>query len=246
MYFRILADSGDDRLAYLLADLEEQEAVVVDPWPTQTGVIAAMLDERELRLRFVLRTHVHAGDEAACDALCRHTGATLVTGTHARAQDGGRRVAHGEHLVFGNELLRALDTPGHTPGCVSYLWRDRLFCGDALDVPACIDGDGECDPGRLFDTLTRRLFILPAETLVFPAHALHGRGVTTIAEERRRHARLSAISREAFVTELSLNGELVRATGGGSSRGDREHAQGTVAVVTAQARGENDGPRRIW
>jgi hypothetical protein len=46
--------------------------------------------------------------------------------------------------------------------------------------------------------------LLPGETLVFPSHTLKGRTVTTIAEERRRHARRNGLSRDSFITEMAL------------------------------------------
>ncbi len=205
MYFRTIEDPAEHALTYLLADTEEQEAVVIDPLAGQVELIRALLDERDLRLRYVLRTHVHTPDRHPCGDLCRYTGATPVVGSHApRGKAGQRAVGHGDLVVVGSQVLRVLSTPGHTPGCVSYLWRDRLYCGDAFDVGACRTGQAEADPGKLFDSLTQRLFLLPGETLVFPAHFLKGRCVTTIAEERRRHARSGVASREAFVTEMAL------------------------------------------
>ena len=104
--------------------------------------------------------------------------------------------------MFGNEVVRVLSTPGHTPGCLSYLWRDRLFCGDAFDVGSCCAGDGEADPGALFDTLTRRLFTLPEQTLVFPAHPIKGRHVATLGELRARYAPRLQQSRDGFITDM--------------------------------------------
>ena len=112
------------------------------------------------------------------------------------------RVAHGARLVFGNEVVRVLGTPGHTPGCLSYLWRDRLFCGDAFDVGSCSAGNREADPGLLFDTLTRRLFTLPEQTLVFPAHPIRGRHVATLGELRARYAPRLQQSRDGFITDM--------------------------------------------
>lgn len=204
MYFRILSAPSGPHLTYLLADCDEQEAVVIDPHPEQTELIRAILDERMLSLRFVLLTHVHARQRPDPKPLCAHSGAQLVIGEQAHALPDARRVRHGEHLLFGNEVIRILGTPGHTAGCLSYLCRDRLFCGDVLDVDNCTCDHEEADPGKLFDSLTQRLFLLPAETLVFPAHARRGRTVSTIAEERIRHAHLCNGSRETFITEMSF------------------------------------------
>ena len=206
MYFHPLHSPDSSQIGYLLADLDEQEAVVIDPPPRQTELILALLTERSLRLCHVLCTHVHQADATDCSALCDCTAAQLVVGEAATLPgDCGRealRVAHGIRLVFGNEVVRVLSTPGHTPGCLSYLWRDRLFCGDAFDVGSCCAGDGEADPGALFDTLTRRLFTLPEQTLVFPAHPIKGRHVATVGELRARYAPRLQQSRDGFITDM--------------------------------------------
>lgn len=207
MYFHPLHSPDSNLIGYLLADLDEQEAIVIDPPPRQTELVLALLTERNLRLCHVLRTHVHQVDAADCSPLCDRTSAQLVVGESAALPAGrGRavhRAAHGSRLVFGNEVVRVLSTPGHTPGCLSYLWRDRLFCGDAFDVGSCGVGDSEADPGAMFDTLTRRLFTLPEQTLVFPAHPIRGRQVATLGELRTRYASRLQYSRDAFITDMS-------------------------------------------
>ena len=59
MYFRILNNETSGELTYVLGDLDAREAVVVDPHACDSSVLLALLAERELRLRWVLRTHHH-------------------------------------------------------------------------------------------------------------------------------------------------------------------------------------------
>jgi glyoxylase-like metal-dependent hydrolase (beta-lactamase superfamily II) len=87
------------------------------------------------------------------------------------------------------------------------LWQDRIFCGDALELGGCGQVEnGECDPGRLYDSVMNRLFVLPDETLVFPGHDFHGRTVSTIGEERRCNPFFAARSRDAFLSRYAMNG----------------------------------------
>lgn len=217
MYFYALHSPDSSQIGYLLADLDEQQAVVIDPPPRQTELMLALLTERSLRLCHVLRTHVHQIDAGDCSPLCDRTGARLVVSEAAQLPPGCQvntlRASHGMHLVVGNEVIRVLSTPGHTPGCVSYLWRDRLFCGDAFDVGSCGAGGNEADPGMLFDSLTRRLFTLPEQTLVFPAHPIKGRHVATLAELRARYAPRLQQSREGFITQMVQRREHAPAVG---------------------------------
>jgi len=199
MLFRQIWDRHSGAFSYLLADMDELEAVAIDPVPAVAELIFGLLSERGLRLRYVLRTHVHRPDAAPCDALCSRSGACPTIGEHAPARVAGKRMIHGESLLVGHQALRVLATPGHTPGCVSYLWRDRLFCGDALAIRDCAPAVDETDPGRLFDSVTRRLLVLPDETLVFPGHDRDGRSVSTIAEERSFNVAFAGRSRDDFV-----------------------------------------------
>lgn len=212
MYFDLIEDSDSGLLGYLLADLDDQEAVLIDPPRGHTELMLALLTERNLRLTHVLRTHVHGNDSADCTPLCEMTSASLVVGEGANLPafclERQVRAQHGTKIVFGNEVIRVLTTPGHTPGCVSYLWRDRLFCGDAFDLGGCGAGDSEADPGLLFDTLTRRIFPLPAQTLVFPAHPIKGRRVATLAELRTRYTQSLHPGRDAFITEVAARRQI--------------------------------------
>ncbi|MCB1902230.1 MAG: MBL fold metallo-hydrolase [Rhodocyclaceae bacterium] len=204
MLFRQLHDTASNTFTYLLADTDEREAALIDPLPGQSELLLALLGEYDLRLRYVLRTHVHRPDRRPCTDLCRHTGARIVIGTDAPADEPGERVAHGATLVLGNEVLRVLATPGHTPCCVSYLWRDRLFCGDTLEIDGCCEPSDELEPGHLYDSVTQRIFLLPDETLIFPGHDRSGRSISTVREERLRNRAYAGRSRETFITDVGM------------------------------------------
>ena len=59
MDFRILHSTNSSELSYLLADRACGEAVLIDPHSRDLPVIRALLQEHQLRLRWVLRTHQH-------------------------------------------------------------------------------------------------------------------------------------------------------------------------------------------
>lgn len=193
MHFQPIEGRETGLIGYLLSDPDERVSIVVDPPRSCADVILALLAEHRFRLLQVLRTHVHADDWDDCERLCALSGALL----QAQTPD-----AVGTQVVFGAEVLRVLATPGHTPNCMSYLWRDRLLCGDVFEFGACASAEDQTDPGRLFDSLTRHVFTLPDATLVFPAHPVRGRHVATLAELRHRYAPLLRCGREGFMTEM--------------------------------------------
>ena len=111
-----------------------------------------------------------------------------------------RALRDGDILVFGDERLEAIATPGHTPGHMALLWRDSVFTGDSLLIGGCGRTDfQQGDAGQLFDAITTRLFTLPESTLVYPGHDYQGRTFSSIAHERQVNPRLVGRSRDDFI-----------------------------------------------
>ena len=204
MYFRILHDEHSGAVSYLLGDLDAGEAVLVDPRGADVPVLAAMLDEHQLRLRWLLRTHEHdlllPGEAAALDAL----GAPRVQHPWP-GPDEARPVAtacDAAVLTFGSEHVQVLRTPGHTAGCLSYLWRDRLFCGGLLAVDACPFQPRPALPEALWDSVMLDVFQRPAETLLFSGHARRHRAVSNVLEQRRWHPWFGGATRDEFLARV--------------------------------------------
>ena len=96
----------------------------------------------------------------------------------------------GDRIDLGRSCGRVLATPGHTPGCLSYLFDGFVFVGDTLFMPDL--GTARCDfPGgsaaRLYRSI-QRLLGLPRATKVFVCHDYpkkheRGRFVTSVSQE---------------------------------------------------------------
>lgn len=200
MYFRILHDEATGELTYLLADADACEAVLVDPRGRDLPVLLALLAERNLRLRWVLRTHQHDALMPLEPELLASLGAPLVQG-----QGGSEvyRVGDSDVLLFGHELIRVLATPGHTSGCLSFAWRDRLFCGGLLAVDACPHQPRPAAPEALWDSVKQCVFTLPDETLLFVGQERRVRAVSTVLEQRRWHPFFAGLSRDEFLARVA-------------------------------------------
>ena len=194
MYFRLLHDEASGAVSYLLADLDSGDAVLVDPRGADVPVLSAMLDEQRLCLRWLLRTHEHDDILPAEPLALAALGAPRIQHRLPEDADGV--------LVFGHEHLRALVTPGHTPGCLSFLWRDRLFCGGLLAVDTCPFQPRPALPEALWDSVTHQVFTLPAETLLFSGHARRSRAVSNVLEQRRWHPWFGGASRDEFLARV--------------------------------------------
>ena len=208
MYFRLLHDERSGAVSYLLADLDAGEAVVIDPRGADVPLLSAMLDEHQLRLRWLLRTHEHdaqlPGEAKALDSLgaprIQHQ---LPASAGATDSDTAARFDTEQSvLTFGGEHVQVLRTPGHTAGCLSYLWRDRLFCGGLLAVDACPFQPRPALPEALWDSVVNGVFKRPAETLLFTGHAQRSRAVSNVLEQRRWHPWFGGATRDEFLARV--------------------------------------------
>ncbi|TAH46719.1 MAG: MBL fold metallo-hydrolase [Betaproteobacteria bacterium] len=191
-------------LSYLLADALTGHALLIDPVCEHAGHYLSVLQELELDLVWLLETHTHAEDPSGTLAMKEHTGARTVGARSARAGSPDLVVGEGDTVVFGDEIVRVIATPGHTPDSVTYRWRDRLFTGDSLLIGGC----GRCDftggdAGTLYDSISERLLSLPDETLVYPGHDYRDHRVSSVGQERLSNERIRGKSRAEFVEVMN-------------------------------------------
>jgi len=188
--------------AYLVADPDTKEAVVIDPaWDGH--IILAEAQKRGWRIGHLWYTHAHfdhiGGAGAIADALNPLPLVALHPNDHVlwRAGGGGALFGfdidpgpeptidfvHGQILKLGSYEFEVRFTPGHTIGhCVLYVPSESVcFCGDLI-----FNGSvGRTDlPGGNWDTLVKsikeQIFTMPDDTRLLPGHGPE----TTVGEER--------------------------------------------------------------
>lgn len=196
-----LFDPVSSTYTYMLKDAETKEAVMIDPVDRYLASYLNLLTQQGLTLKFVLETHTHADHITSAGDLCKLTGARAATPVHCYITAAEIQLEDGQALSFGKQqIIRAIHTPGHTSGAMSYFWNGRLFTGDALLINGCGRTDFQNgDAGQLYDSITQRLFSYPDATVVCPAHDYHGRTYSTIGDERRNNIRIAGKSRQEFI-----------------------------------------------
>ncbi len=201
MIFKQLFDPETATYTYLIGDPHGKEAVIIDPVNTHIDNYLKLLQELGLQLKYALETHVHADHITAGGLLRQRLGVQTAVSELCGAETADIQIQDGDIFTFGdNQQITAIATPGHTPGSISYLWRDHLFTGDSLLIGGCGRTDFQGgDASALFDSITQRLFTLPDETLVYPGHDYQGRRVSNIIEERTTNPRLANKSRQQFI-----------------------------------------------
>jgi glyoxylase-like metal-dependent hydrolase (beta-lactamase superfamily II) len=94
-------------------------------------------------------------------------------------------IADGERIAFGAGSLRAIHTPGHTPGSTCFLLESDggiLFSGDTLFRRSIGRTDlWGGDPDRIASSIRERLYTLSPDLRVVCGHGED----TTVGEERR-------------------------------------------------------------
>jgi len=190
---------------YLVACEQTNKAALIDPTKDKVERYLASLAYFGYKLEAVIDTHTHADHRTASWDLHEITGAPVVMHRRAPAPHVDIHVDDGSVIVVGNLRLRVFHTPGHTPDSISLYTTDRVFTGDTL----LIHGTGRSDfaggdAGEQYDAITQKLFSLPDETLVFPAHDYRGHSYSTIGDEKRTNPRVAGRTRQAYV-ELMAN-----------------------------------------
>ena len=205
MIFRQLFESETSTYTYLLGCPTTRRALLIDPVATEVEAYIALLERLDLHLLYTLETHVHADHITGSGLLRDRLGSQSVVHQAAGTLCPDLLVSDGVRLQMGSLEWRVLYTPGHTQSCVSYLFEDRVFTGDALLIGGCGRTDfQQGDPGQLYDSIHQKLFTLPPDTLVYPGHDYQGLTVSTIRQETQKNSRLSPeMDRAAFIEHMN-------------------------------------------
>lgn len=235
---RSFFDPRTRSFSHVVTDAATRAAAIIDPvldYDVDSGRIAhtsadallAHVREAQLKVEWIIETHVHADHLSAASYLRERLGARIGIGAHVREvqahfarlfdvdatfrSDGSqfdRLFADGETYCIGELTARAIATPGHTPTCMSHLIGDAVFVGDTLFNADY--GTARCDfPGGDAHALYRSiqtLYALPDATRVYFCHDYPTATRTsevaysTIGDEKRHNVHLRAdTSEDAFV-----------------------------------------------
>jgi sulfur dioxygenase len=191
MIFRQLFEPLSSTYSYLLGCEETGQAVLIDPVIVSIDRDLAELSRLGLTLAYSVDTHIHADHITAALELKNKVGSKIAAPAFDRLPCADVGIEEGVLFKVGSIELQPLHTPGHTAGHFAYRANERLFSGDALLIEGCGRTDFQNgDADALYSSVTRKLFALPGDTLVYPAHDYEGRRVSSIAQEKRRNPRL--------------------------------------------------------
>ncbi len=234
MIIQSFFDSRTNTLTYVVHAEKNPQCVVIDPvldyefeqdsvFTESADKLIQYLESNKLQLKYILETHVHADHLTAADFLrVRYPTAMVVIGQHvdkvqkvfnaqlgltSKTADFDLLVKEGDVLPFSSLKVEVIETPGHTPACVTYKIGDALFTGDFLFMPD--SGTGRCDfpLGSAVDLYqsVQKIFALPDSTRIFVGHDYQPLGrvlrfQTTVGEQKASNIHVHAgVSESEYV-----------------------------------------------
>jgi glyoxylase-like metal-dependent hydrolase (beta-lactamase superfamily II) len=229
-------DPATNTISYVVKDPGSEACAIVDSVMDidyaagritydHANEIIAYVRQHDLKVEWLIETHVHADHLSAAPYIQRQLGGkigigrniTVVQDTFGKVfnegtefqRDGSqfdRLFDDQDTYTVGGMHCRALHTPGHTPACMTHLMGDAAFVGDTLFMPdggsARADFPGG-DAGQLYDSI-QKVLALPEATRLFMCHDYgpNGREIrweTTVGEEKAHNIHVTGKSRDDFI-----------------------------------------------
>ena len=186
LVFKTIQTEGIAELSYLVGDDDEGVAAIFDP-RADVDVYIDVAREAGVAITHIFETHIHADLVSGSRELCaRVESAKIYNSSEGGAEYGFDRekVNDGDRFEFGEVLVTARHTPGHTPEHLSYLLADvdhpdepwGILTGDSLFVSSAGRPDllGEKHTKQLaeqqFHTLRDFYLKLPDHVMIYPNH----------------------------------------------------------------------------
>lgn len=186
---------------FILYDTDTKETIVVDPGDEPDRIID-FINDRKLKVKYILCTHAHFDHVGAVPELKEHTGALLLIHEeeleiYNAAKDMAaffgydiselpppdRTLKEGDELRIGRKSFTILHTPGHSPGGICLFGNGLVVTGDTLFAGSVGRTDFHGGSLSKLRESFQRLMSLPEDTVVLPGHG----PTSTIGRERREN-----------------------------------------------------------
>lgn len=191
---------------YFVGDEQTKEIAVIDPaW--DVPYLCERAEENGYIIKSILLTHAHPDHVNGLEEMLERHDVPAYISKHEFAMFKPKHknlieIDDGELLKVGNVEFKAILTPGHSPGCQSFLYKNILIVGDAI----FIDGCGRCDlpgsdPRVQYNTLYNIIAKLPDETILFTGHNYGPAPYDTIGEQKKTNPYLLCETEKEFLQQ---------------------------------------------
>jgi hydroxyacylglutathione hydrolase len=191
---------------YLAISIESKEAILLDPgleFSSEAKQIFDYISTNTLKAKFIVNTHGH-DDHIKADTLfqqklnipiCIHSlDAPFIKNMEKSNFPTNVLLEDGDKVKFGDEILKVIHTPGHTPGSICLVGENLIFTGDTLFA----GGIGRTDfPGGSMKEMRlslKKLVSLPDSLFVYPGHGES----STIGEEKKTNPFLDNMGQDVI------------------------------------------------
>lgn len=199
---------------YIVMDDETRDGYIIDPG-AEARTIIETAGSLSLKCKAVLCTHGHMDHVGSVGKVSEALGAPVLISEAdsgilageghgvvgklsalrvSRPKEGLiERLEPGQALDFGAHELEVVPTPGHTPGSMSFIVEDNIFCGDLVFQGSI--GRTDLRGGslsQLLDSVRRYVLPLPDDARIFPGHGPE----TTVRVEKRHNPYLNNLEPE--------------------------------------------------
>ena len=127
MKVRQLFDHDTWTYTYLLWDEETKEAAIIDSVKERVERDVKYINELGLNLKYSMETHVHADHVTGSGLLREILGVKTAVHSEGGATCADVQINDGDIFKLGQQEIRAIYTPGHTSGDVSYYIDGAVF-----------------------------------------------------------------------------------------------------------------------
>lgn len=191
MKIRQLFDIDTWTYTYLIWDEVTKEAALIDSVDEQTGRDMQQIKEMGLSLKYMFETHIHADHITGAGKIRKTIGGQIVVHENSGSECADILTKDGEQFFLGEQTVKVMHTPGHTNNDITYLIEGAAFTGDTLFVRDCGRTDFQLGSNeQMYYSITEKLFALPEDTIVYPAHDYKGLTQSTIGEEKQFNNRV--------------------------------------------------------
>lgn len=172
---------------YIIMDDETKEALVLDPGGDVDDIMK-VIKEMDAKIKYIFLTHGHVDHTSGVemlkdlvdnpkvginerDSILIEKGAHMY-GPLIKGREPEIFLKDGDEYEVGSLKIKCIETPGHTPGGMSFLVDDSLFTGDTLFYSSIGRTDLEGgDSEAIIKSIKDKLLVLDEKTIVYPGHS---------------------------------------------------------------------------